>query len=143
MIRASIFLSGFVVALAISSSAAAVGYLATRPIALEPLVLGTEESGYGMSMMEYQLETGKAYSLEIISTGRKEYAFEAPEFFTFIWLRKVEAGNMEIKASHVYELEFEEEAECEIFFVPIKPGTYTFRARGLEAKGMVGTFVVK
>ncbi len=126
-----------------AGNAAAQGYLATRPIELEPLVLGTEESGYGLSVSEYQLETGKAYSLEIVSTGRKEYAFEAPEFFNFIWLRKIEAGNMEIKASHVYELEFEEEADCEIFFVPIKPGTYRFRARGLEEQGMVGTFVVR
>ena len=125
------------------SIAAAEGYLALKATELDDLVLGTEVSGYGMSNTEYQLETGKAYSLKIVSTGRKEYAFEAPEFFNFIWLRKVEAGDMEVKASHLYELEFETEAEAEIYFVPIKPGTYEYRARGLEHKGMVGQFVVK
>ena len=137
------FLLAFAVVMAATVPALSAGYLATKPTKLEKLVIGTEESGYGFSVTEYQLETGKAYSLEIESTGRKEYAFEAPEFFTFVWLRKIEVGDMEIKASHVYELEFEEEAECEIFFVPIKPGTYQFRVRGLGEKGMVGTFVVK
>lgn len=122
--------------------ALAKGYLATRPTELPELVLGTDDIGFGMSQKEYQMETGKAYSLVIRSTGAKEYAFEAPEFFNFIWLRKVEAGDMEIKASHLYELEFEVEGECEIFFVPIRPGRYEFRVRGLEKQGMVGHFVV-
>lgn len=119
------------------------GYLATRPTKLPELVLGTDDIGYGMSQKEYRLETGKAYSLEISSTGAKEYAFEAPEFFNFIWLRKIEAGDIEIKATHLYELEFENEGESEIFFVPIRPGEYVFRVRGLEDKGMVGRFIVK
>ena len=50
---------------------------------------------------------------------------------------------MEIKASHIYELEFENEAEAEIFFVPIKPGTYTLKARGLENKGTFTTIKVQ
>ena len=41
------------------------------------------------------------------------------------------------------ELEFEDAGEAEIFFVPIKPGTFRFYAKGLEAKGMQGRFVVK
>ena len=129
--------------LVLVGTASAKGYLATRPIKLEPLVLGTEATGYGMSVKEYKLETGKAYRLKIRSTGAKEYALIAPEFFDFIWLRKVEAGDMEIKANSLYELEFEREGECEIFFVPIRPGRYEFKVRGLEAKGMVGTFVVE
>lgn len=131
------------VGLLLPAAAAAEGYLAVKPIALDDLVLGTEESGYGLSVEEYRLETGKAYSLKIISSGRKEYAFEAPEFFNFVWLRKIEAGDVEVKASHLYELEFEDEGEAEIYFVPIRPGTYVFRSRGLEDKGMVGRFVVK
>jgi len=136
-------LLAFAVVMVAAAPALSAGYLATKPTKLEKLVIGTDESGYGLSVTEYQMETGKAYSLEIESTGRKEYAFEAPKFFNFVWLRKIEAGDMEIKASNLYELEFEEEAECEIFFVPIKPGTYEFRIRGLEEKGMVGKFVVK
>ncbi len=132
-----------ILALGLAAPAAAKGYLATRAERLPELVLGTDDIGYGMSQTEYRMETGKAYRLEIKSTGAKEYAFEAPEFFNFIWLRKIEAGGMEIKASHLYELEFENEGESEIFFVPIRPGKYVFRVRGLEEKGMIGHFIVE
>ncbi len=76
--------------------------------------------------------------LKIIASGQKEYAFQAPEFATSIFLRKVEAGGVEIKAITLTELEFEDAGEAEIFFVPIKPGKYRF-----YTKGLLGYFVVK
>lgn len=111
------------------------GYLAGKAHRLSDLVFGTDEAGYQVSQHTYDLETGKSYRLKIISSGRKEYAVKAADFFNFIWLRKVEAGGIEIKTTSLYELEFEEEGEAEIFFVPIKPGTYTISAAGLEHKG--------
>ncbi len=123
--------------------ASAAGDLTRRPVALPDLVMGSEESDYSLSQTEYQLETGKAYQLKIISTGRKEYAFQAPEFATSIYLRKVEAGGVEIKAVTLTELEFEDAGEAEIYFVPIKPGKYRFYNKGLEGKGMQGSFVVR
>ena len=121
----------------------AAGDLTRRTLALPDLRLGNEKSDYGMSQLEYQLETGRAYQLKIIASGQKEYAFQAPEFATSIYLRKVEAGGVEIKAVTLTELEFEDAGEAEIFFVPIKPGKYRFYAKGLEGKGMLGYFVVK
>lgn len=121
----------------------AAGDLTRRGTALADLRLGSEESDYSMSQREYQLETGKAYQLKIIASGQKEYAFQAPEFATSIFLRKVEAGGVEIKAITLTELEFENAGEAEIFFVPIKPGKFRFFAKGLEGKGMLGYFVVK
>jgi hypothetical protein len=121
----------------------AAGDLTIRGTALPDLVLGNAESDYSMSQKEYQLETGQAYQLKIIASGQKEYAFQAPEFATSIFLRKVEAGGVEIKAITLTELEFEDAGEAEIFFVPIKPGKYRFYAKGLEGKGMLGYFVVK
>lgn len=121
----------------------AAGDLTRRGTALADLRLGSEESDYSMSQREYQLETGKAYQLKIIASGQKEYAFQAPEFATSIFLRKVEAGGVEIKAVTLTELEFEDAGEAEIFFVPIKPGKFRFFAKGLEGKGMLGYFVVK
>src|SRR3546814_5859730 len=91
--------------------------------------------GYNVSVKEYSLETGQAYSLLIKSSGVKEYAIVAPDFFDYIWLRKVEAGGLEIKANSLYEIEFEEEGEAELFFVPIRPGTYELYAKGLKDKG--------
>lgn len=119
------------------------GDLTRRTTALPDLRLGNEDSDYAMSQYEYQLETGKAYQLKIIASGQKEYAVQAPEFATAIYLRKVEAGGVEIKAVTLTELEFEDAGEAEIFFVPIKPGTFRFYAKGLEHKGMLGHFVVR
>ena len=121
----------------------AAGDLTRRTEKLPDLLLGSEASDYSLSQSEYQLETGKAYQLKIIASGLKEYAFQAPEFATSIYLRKVEAGGVEIKAITLTELEFEEAGEAEIFFVPIKPGKFRFYAKGLEGKGMLGYFVVK
>ncbi|HUE93838.1 copper-binding protein [Pseudomonas sp.] len=121
----------------------AAGDLTRMSTALPDLLLGNEESDYSMSQHEYQLETGKAYNLKIIASGQKEYAFQAPEFAHSIFLRKVEAGGVEIKAITLTELEFEDAGEAEIFFVPIKPGKFRFYAKGLEGKGMQGHFVVK
>ncbi len=119
------------------TAASAKGYLAKKPQKLPELKIGLGQAGYGMSEKLYELETGKSYRLKITSTGAKECALEAPEFFSSIWLRKVEAGDMEIKAPTVTELEYEDEGEAEIFFVPIKPGNYEMACSGLEEKGMV------
>lgn len=121
----------------------AAGDLTRRTETLPDLVLGNDQSDYAMSQTEYELETGKAYRLKIVSSGLKEYAFQAPEFSLSIFLRKVEAGGVEIKAVTLAELEFEDAGEAEIFFVPIRPGRFPFFAKGLENKGMTGHFVVK
>jgi len=118
------------------------GNLSRRPVALPELELATQD-GFGISQTEYQIETGKAYKLEIRSTGIEECAFRADEFFRNIWLRKVEAGGLEIKAAQLNELEFETEAEVEIFFVPIKPGRYRYGCKGLEDRGLSGLFIVR
>ncbi|HIE77087.1 MAG TPA: copper-binding protein [Gammaproteobacteria bacterium] len=118
------------------------GNLSRRPVALPELELATQD-GFGISQTEYQIETGKAYKLEIRSTGIEECAFRADEFFRNIWLRKVEAGGLEIKAAQLNELEFETEAEVEIFFVPIKPGRYPYGCKGLEDRGLSGLFIVR
>jgi len=134
---------GLTLATTVSGTAVAEGDLTRRPAALPDLVMGNEESDYSMSQKEYSLETGKSYKLKIVSSGQKEYALQAPEFFASIFLRKVEAGDMEIKAVSLTELEFEQEGEAEIYFVPVKPGAFEFAIDGLEGKGMVGVFNVK
>ena len=128
--------------LAVGEVVMAEGNLSRRPVALPELELATQD-GFGISQTEYQMETGKAYKLEIRSTGIEECAFRADEFFRNIWLRKVEAGGLEIKAAQLNELEFETEAEVEIFFVPIKPGRYPYGCKGLEDRGLSGLFIVR
>lgn len=121
----------------------AAGDLTRRTISLPDLLLGNAESDYAMSQNEYQLETGRAYQLMVVASGQKEYAFQAPDFFKTVHLRKVEAGDVEIKAALLHELEFEDAGEAEMFFTPLVPGRYAFYMKGLESKGMVGHFVVK
>lgn len=129
--------------LALTGLAYAKGDLTLKPTELEELTVGTGDSGFGVSQKTYELETGKSYTLTVKSTGKKECAWQSPGLFQNIFLRKVEAGGMEIKAVHLTELEFEEEGEAEMFFVPIKPGTYAWYCKGMEERGMKGEFIVK
>lgn len=139
-----LMIAGLATAMGVASTVSiAAGDLTRRPTKLPDLVLGTEDNRYLLSQKEYNLETGKSYKLKVISSGQTEYAFQAPEFFASIFLRKVEAGDMEIKAVSLTELEFEQEGEAEIYFVPIKPGKFEFYSEGLEEKGMEGIFSVK
>ena len=142
MCRPSRLLLGFSL-MATPGLAFAEGYLAQKPEQLPDMVLGLGETGFGVSQKEFALTTGRAYRLKIKSTGQKECAWQAPEFANFIWLRKIEVNKVEIKASHVYEIEMEREGEAEIFFVPIRPGEYAWGCKGLESKGMAGRFIVK
>ena len=121
----------------------AAGDMTRRTQPLPDLKFGSQESDYSVSQKEYQLETGVAYQLKVIADGQKECAFQAPEFANAIYLRKVEAGGVEIKAVTLVELEFEEAGEAEIFFLPIKPGRFPFYCKGLQNKGMEGAFVIK
>ena len=142
MCRPSRLLLGFSL-IATPGLALAEGYLAQKPEQLPDMVLGLGETGFGVSQKEFALTTGRAYRLKIKSTGQKECAWQAPDFANFIWLRKIEVNKVEIKASHVYEIEMEREGEAEIFFVPIRPGEYAWGCKGLESKGMAGRFIVK
>jgi uncharacterized cupredoxin-like copper-binding protein len=123
--------------------ARAAGDLAVKPVKLPVLEIGLGDAGYGVSQKDFELETGKAYQLKIKSTGAKECAWRAPQLANNMWLRKVEVNKVEIKASHLQEIEMEEEGEAELFFVPIRPGTFQWSCAGLEEKGMAGKFIVK
>ena len=107
------------------------------------LNLGSDKSDYDMSQKIFNMETGKAYRLEITSMGFKEYELEAEDFFRNIWIRSIEIDGIELDAPVINEIEFEREGEIEIKFVPIRPGEYDFEIERLQNKGMVGKFIVK
>lgn len=119
------------------------GDLGVKGTKLPELVFGIGDTGYGVSQKAYKVETGKLYELKIKSTGAKECALRAPKFFANVWLRKIEAGGMEIKVPYVHELEYENEGEAEVFFVPIRPGKYELACAGLEERGMSATIIVE
>jgi hypothetical protein len=126
-----------------SATVRAEGFLATEPQKLPDLVFGTDPEGFAVSQPTYNLETGKAYQLKIESSGKREYAIRGDDFFNFIWLRKVEVGDVEIKVNGLYELEMEREGKATIFFVPIRPGKYRIYAKGLDSKGAVTNITVR
>ena len=136
------FLIIFCVFFFTSSLTLAKGDLAIRAKKLE-LKLGSEKRDYDMSQKVFEMETGKAYRLEISSMGFKEYEIEAEDFFRNIWIRNIEVAGIEIDTPVIEEIEFEREGEIEIKFVPIRPGEYDFEIEGLQSKGMVGKFIVK
>lgn len=123
------------------------GDLTQRPERLQALELGkltdTELLDYHMEPKEYTFETGQSYRLKIQASGLKEYAFRAPGFFEAIYIRKIEAGGVEIKGVGLNELEFEDAGEAEIFFVPVRAGEFPFFIKGHEERGMTGVFKVE
>lgn len=110
---------------------------------LEPLVLGSEDNSFHMEPKEYRLRSGQGYRWVIRAETDFEYGLVAPEFFRNIWIRKVEVGDVEVKTATLDEIEFEDVGEAELFFVPIRPGTYEFGVRGMQERGMLGTIVVE
>jgi hypothetical protein len=132
------------VVLSISCDVAlAKGDLATRATRLEPLVLGNDETDFFMSIKEYKLETGKYYRWKVVSSGKREYNLVAPEFWRNAWIRQIATGDLEIKTGTLEELDFDGAGTLEVFFVPVRTGTYEFRIRGLEQRGMAGKLIVE
>lgn len=129
--------------LTITATAQAEGFLVGRPARAPDLVIGLGDAGFEWKQEAFTFETGKGYRMWIKSTGKKECAFEAREFFEHIWFRKMEINKVEVKLATLHQLEFEQEGEAELFFTPIKPGEYTWVCKGLEAKGLTGKIMVK
>lgn len=129
--------------LAAAADASARGYLGARAERLPPLRIGIGEDGWGMEPKEYRLETGKGYKLKVEATGLLECELVMREFLDNVWLRFVQAGEVEFKVPTVSVFELDDEGEFTIIFVPIRPGKYQWACEGLERQGLVGTFVVE
>jgi plastocyanin len=119
------------------------GTLTNKVVRMEPLVLGNAESEFYMSHKEYRIETGTYYRWKITSSGRREYNIVAPELWRNSWIHQVKVGDKEIKVPMIEELDFDGAGDEEVYFVPIRAGTYEFRSRGLEERGMVGKIIVE
>jgi hypothetical protein len=112
-------------------------------VRLDTLMLGSETDSAHMAPKEYRLKSGQGYRLKIVASDQAEYALIAPALFRNIWIRKVEAGGVEIKSATLDEIEFEDGGEAELFFVAVRPGTYEFGPKGLMERGVVGKFIVE
>lgn len=144
MFRQFLRLAAFAAAVTIAVPAGAVD-LAKGRQTLPDLVLGGDDGDdYKVSQKDYELESGKAYQLDIVSKGGKEYKFFAPELFRNIWINQIVINHLEIHGpGSPHHLEWDDEGAIRIEFVVIRPGTFKWWIDGLESRGMAGAFTAK
>jgi len=111
-----------------------------RATRLVPLEL---DAAKGFSIDRYEIETGVYYRWRIRSDGRGEYKLVAPAFFREIWVDQIAIEDKEVKPFGLHALEFDDKGDIDVWFVPVRPGTYDFSVEGLETQGFSGVFVVK
>jgi hypothetical protein len=126
-----------------ATTAMAAGDLATKAQKLPMLEIGLGEAGYGMSQQLYELESGKAYKLKIKATGSHDCKLRGAEFFASIYVRQIEAGEVEILNPTFAGFGFDDPSELEMYFVPVRTGAFKVGCTGLEDKGMTVEFNVK
>lgn len=124
----------------LTGMAAAEGDPTRRAIRLEPLELVAAK---GFSIDRYEIEAGVYYRWRVRSDGLEEYKLVAPEFFPQIWVDQVVIEKKEVKPFGLHAVEFDDQGDIDIWFVPIRPGNYRFYVEGLETQGFSGTFIVK
>ena len=97
----------------------------------------------GFSVANYTLETGVYYRWRIISDGLESYEFDAADLFQQSWIDKVVIDDQAISPAGLYSIEFDDEGEVDVWFVPIRPGEYGYSVEGLELDGFAGQIIVK
>ena len=134
-------ISIFCVTVLLIHEASGKGNLARRAERLEELKINAEK---GFSIKKYLLETGKYYRWRIISDGRDEYSFVFPKLSRNVWIGQVVIEKKEVKPfGGIYSLEFDEEGEIDVYFLPIRPGKYDFYVENYRESGMLGQIIVK
>lgn len=121
-------------------SVIAEGNLAKRAIRLDAVEI---DAVNGFSITSINLETGKFYRLRIVSDGRDEYKFMAPELFENSWIEQISIEDKEVKPYGLRAVEFDDEGTIDVFFLPVRPGTYSFYIEHLKTQGFRGEFIVR
>ena len=107
---------------------------------LEPITLA---SGQPMTKAPYELQSGKYYRIAIKSDGSAELAVAGPEFFRNMWVNEVVINDIEVRPLGVDSIEFDDEGEATISFVPIRPGTFVLKVPGTSSDAQQAVFNVK
>ncbi len=116
------------------------GNLARRAERLPPLSIDAAD---GFSRTSYQIETGKFYRWRIVSDGRDEYKILAPDLFKNSWIDRISIDDKSVKPAGLHAFEIDDEGEIDIFFIPIRPGTYEYYVPNLRSQGFSGAFEIK
>lgn len=129
-----------IILVCLADQVAAEGDPTRRAERMEPLVL---DAATGFSVTRYEVETGVYYRWRIESDGLEEYKLLAPGLFRESWIDQVVIEDKEIKPFGLHAVEFDNEGEIDIWFIPQRPGEYQFYIEGLETQGFRGVFVVR
>ncbi len=140
--RRAIFAAAMMAGLAVASSGTAhaqAGLLSGRTD-LEPITLA---SGKPLASAPYELTAGKYYRIAIQADGSAELAVAGPEFFRNMWVNEVVINDIEVRPLGVDSIEFDDEGEATISFVPIRPGSFVLRVPGTSSDAQQAVFNVK
>ncbi len=107
---------------------------------LAPITLS---SGKPLAEKPYELQSGKYYTIDIVSDGSAEIALEGPSLFRNIWINEIVINDIEVRPLGIASLEFDDEGEATISFVTIRPGTFELRIPGTKGDSQRAIFVVK
>jgi hypothetical protein len=122
----------------VATGALAAGNLTTGATAVK--IDMTPDKKFSTNAVE--METGKAYNLQINKVGGGEWRFNAPDLFNNSYIFQIAIDGKEIKTRDIDFLEFDDTGVIAITLVPNRIGAFKFWVTGEEAT-MTGTFTVK
>ena len=106
---------------------------------LPPITLA---SGQPLAEEVYNLESGSYYELAIQADGSAELAIGGADFFRNVWVNEIVINDIEVRPLGVESLEFDDEGEAVISFVPIRPGRFELRIPGTTGETQRAVFEV-
>ena len=129
-----------IAALLASFRVSAGGDLTRRADRLQPVIIDAIQ---GFSNTRYALETGVYYRWRFQGDGRDEYTVTIPDLFNNTWLERIVVDDIEIPLSTLVEFTLEGESELDIYFIPIRPGSFLYYVERLRSAGFEGEVVVQ
>ena len=121
------------------SSVLSEGDLTRRATRLDTVLI---DANTGFSNKLFTLKTGEYYRWRFQGDGRDEYTLIIPELFKHAWLERIVVEDVEIPVSNLSEFTLEGESEIDIYFIPIRQGSYEFYVAQLRSEGFDGEVVV-
>lgn len=125
---------------ALATGPATAANLLTKATDLPALELS---AGKAFPREPLELEAGKYYRWVIRSDGTTEAAVAAPEFFRFIWINEVVINEIEVRPLGLDSIEFDDEGEATLSFVPIRPGEFEYFMPNAPGDAYRGKIIVK
>ena len=116
------------------------GDLTRRATRLDPVLI---DANTGFSNKLYTLNTGEYYRWRFKGDGRDEYTLIIPELFKHAWLERIVVEDVEIPVRNLSEFTLEGESEIDIYFIPIRQGSYEYFVEQLRNEGFDGEIVVQ